>query len=81
MDKYPVTDGYKGKGWNDLKKYLEISATKCGFSIFSNGGKTAVATASSKHYRVLKCTHGVKYKNSILSRKSQQYQNVSVTND
>ena len=76
-----MSGGYKGKGWFDLKKYLEISATNSGFSIFSNGGKVASSTSSTKHYRVLKCTHGVKYKNSILLRKSQQYRNVSVIND
>ena len=69
-----MSGGYKGKSWFNLKRYLDISATNSGLSIFHT---------MAKHKTLLRLnyTNGVKYKNSILSRKSQLYLNVSAIND
>ena len=72
-EKYPSNGGFIGQGFIDLKKALQLAATKCGYNITSNGGDKSLQTFTCKHTR--------KYRNNIQSRQDLQYRKRSFHND
>ena len=72
-EKYPSNGGFVGQGFTDLKKALQLAATKCGYNITSNGGGKSLRTFTCKHTR--------KYRNNIKSRQDLQYRKRSFHND
>ena len=78
---FSIENGYHGKGFKDLKQYLEIAAIKNGCTIISNGGTNVKLISDTKHYRMFKCSHGIKYQGDLKKRQSMKYRNVSYSND
>ena len=57
-DKYPITDGFLGKGWLSLKSAIYRYAIACGFKLISNG------SARNKTYpknKTIRCNHAITY--------------------
>ena len=72
-EKYPSHRGFVGQGFTDLKKALQLDATKCGYNVTSNGGAKSLQTFTCKHTR--------KYWNNIKSRLYLQYRRQSFHNN
>ena len=56
--KYPIEDGFGGKGWLALKAAIYRNAIACGFKLISNG------TARNKNYpnnKTIRCNHAITY--------------------
>ena len=73
VEKYPSHEGFVGQGFTDLKKALQLAATKSGYNITSNGGRKAL--------RKFACKHSRKYRNNIKARQDLKYRRTSSHND
>ena len=60
-DLYSVEGGFKGSGWNKLKKYIMRQAIQSGYMLFSNGQPYN----SPQPSHILKCKHSKMYQDSL----------------
>ena len=79
-DKYPVLDGFRGTGWNDLRRDIGLASRKAGFELFCNGSQYGGALKDAS--RTLVCSHYSAYRGKKRDEVvGVSYRNSSINND
>lgn len=75
---YDSSDGFKGKGWENLRNDLCLAAIDNGFKVEVNSsdGKT-----NKSPYRLIKCSSGVVYRGNVKNESEKTHRSFSHTND
>lgn len=75
---YDSSDGFKGKGWEKLKKDLCLAAIENGFKIEVNSSD---GKKDRSPYRLFKCFSGVVYRGNVEDESLKTHRSFSDTND